>query len=117
MSKSVDMVKINTDYLLFIVAKTGLSQKAFGLYVGQGDTLISNALARGKIKRRIAEFICKQTNSDYSRLVIANDEPEKAQPLMADDKSIAAIVNALISMDKKIDDIANKVNHVVKELS
>lgn len=117
MPKCNNMVKINTDYLLLIVAKSGLAQAKFGLYVGQGESLIANALFRGKMKRHVAEFICKQTNSDYSKLVVVDPEPEKAQPLMADDKSIAAIVNALISMDKKIDDIANKVNHVVKELS
>ena len=100
MKNASEYVECNVDYLKQIIRKTGMKQKEFSIFIGQSESFAANTLYRKSIKRSTADLICRITSSDINKLLVC--EPK---PLMADDKSMNALVNSIIRMEEKIDRI------------
>lgn len=108
-NKRKNTVDINVDYFEAIVAKSGKGNSAFGKWLGYGDSFVCNVKKRKTTSESTAKYICAMCNADYERLVIPekSQEPEQEEkkPLYADDKTLSGIIETLMRIEKKLDEL------------
>ena len=101
--KSNNNVTINKDYLREIIKKAGLTQKDFSESIGRTPKYIANSLTRGYMHLVVANLICKLYDVNIDLLCPKPVEQQEAKFLMSDDKTLAALVESLNRIEKKID--------------
>lgn len=98
-------VSINVDYLETIIAKSGKNDSEFGVWLGFSRGYISFAKKKKSLRMSTVKSICAMCDADYNRLVLPVEQPEEPKPLYADDKTLKGIVETLMRIEKKLDDL------------
>ena len=101
MRTSSQWVQIDVPYLKSLVKNMDMTHKQFGDFIGQGEHFMKNAVYRGVVRKSTVQLICRLCECDYARLT----KQEQPKPLLADDKTIDAIVNTLIRIEDKLDEL------------
>ena len=99
------MVGINVNYLLAIIEKSGKTETEFGMWLGFSRGYITHVKKAGLMRMSTVKSICAMCDADFNRLVLPVEQPEGPKPLYADDKTLKGIVETLMRIEKKLDDL------------
>ena len=100
-------VTINVNYLKTIIANTGKNDVEFSEWIGYCRSYICSVKKSRAMRVSTAKSICAMCDADYNQLVLPEkvEQPEEPKPLYADDKTLSGIVETLMRIEKKLDDL------------
>lgn len=104
--------KIDTDYFMSVVKKSGLNQRQFSESIGRPKSFINNAMTRGYSQIPALKLICKIYGADYNKMVIPDaleEEPKAEQKILpyADAESVEKLLGAILRIEKKLDKLSD----------
>lgn len=108
-------IEIDSKYLKEAVQRSAMSTSIAGVKCGLGTSTISTVIRKGYCHVATAQAIALSLGIDYERLTKVQKQ-EQGDYLKADDKAVAAMVNALCAIDSRMQTIERKMDRLLKEL-
>ena len=82
-----------------------MTRAALSASIGRTNSFVQKAFERGYMQIAAAELLCKIHGFDIDKLCPKPKEPDKPKVLMSDDKTLQALVETLMRIEKKVDRI------------
>lgn len=119
-----EKVKIDTALVEAFIARKGMTRGKFSMSMGHADNWWQGikGKANGYVTPNKAKLICTVLGMEYNQLVIPDTTASDAyhcneqKPLLADDKSIQAIVNSLNRLENSMNRLEIQMRVLLKEL-